>query len=88
MFAFSGIGGKKEESDEEILLAWLYKKYPAGLFERNVILQNGLKKFRKAPLLDTLLAKLQELGYIKESSKGQYRLVPLDSEDSVEGEAA
>ena len=82
------IRGTEEESDEEILLAWLYKKHPAGLFERNVILQNGLKKFRKAPLLDTLLAKLQELGYIKESSKGQYRLVPLDSEDSVEGEAA
>lgn len=41
-------------------------------------MQIGLKKFRKAAILDPLLAKLQELGYVKEISKNSFRLVPMD----------
>lgn len=67
------------ETEEAHLLAWLYKKYPEGMFERTKIMQVGIKKFRKADVLDPLLAKLQELGYIKEQSKNSFRLVPMDS---------
>ena len=76
------------DSDEAILLDWLYKKYPDGLFQRNFIMQNGPRKFRKASVLDMLLAKLQELGYIKESSKGSFRLTPLNSKNNEERAAA
>jgi hypothetical protein len=70
------------------LLDWLYKKYPDGLFQRSFIMQNGLKKFRKASVLDALIAKLQERGYIKESSKGSFRLIPLNSNTQEERAAA
>jgi hypothetical protein len=51
-------------------------------------MQNGPRKFRKASVLDMLLAKLQELGYIKESSKGSFRLNPLNSNTHEERAAA
>ncbi len=76
------------DSDEAILLDWLYKKYPDGLFERSLILRNGLKKFRKVPLLDAVLARLQESGYIKEASKGSFRLIPLNFNTHEERAAA
>ena len=66
------------ELDEVLLLKWLHKKYPEGIFERIKIMQIGLKKFRKAAILDPLLVKLQELGYLKEISKNSFRLVPMD----------
>lgn len=66
------------ELDEVLLLKWLHKKYPEGVFERIKIMQIGLKKFRKAAVLDPLLVKLQDLGYVKEISKNSFRLVPMD----------
>ena len=76
------------ETDEEILLIWIYKKYPNCLFERTSLLQRGPKKLRKASVLNPVLARLQEFGHIREASKGVFRLVVPNSEIVVEGQAA
>jgi hypothetical protein len=65
------------DSDEEKLLTWLYAKYPEGIFERATLLKVGLKPFRTASVLDPLLKRLEELGYIVSSGKGTFRIVPL-----------
>ncbi len=72
------IRSAEKETDEALLLAWLYKKFPDDFFQRRYVLQNGPNKLRKAAALDPLLIKLQELGYLKENAKGLYRLVPLE----------
>lgn len=69
-----------EESNEALLLTWLYKKYPDGVFDRRTVLQRAPQKFRKAASLDAVLQTLEDAGYLKPSlTKGQYRLVPLPS---------
>ena len=71
-------------SDEEKLLTWLYAKYPDGVFERAALMRGGPYEFRKASILDPLLERLAELGYIKPCGKGAFCLVDLPSSEKRE----
>lgn len=68
-------------SDEEKLLTWLYVKYPDGVFERAALMRGGPYEFRKAPVLDPLLERLAELGYIKPIGKGVFHFAHLPSSE-------